>query len=715
MATIKSSLVLNDRMTSVLNKINTAMAVTINSCETMARTTEQPFDVSKFNSARVAIGEVNAEIQEMQTYYQSAAAGQEKLNQKISQGKSEAGALIGKIKGVAGAYFGLTAIKSVVNNAINYASDLQEVQNVVDVTFGASSETVDSWADNTLYSFGLSELAAKQYAGTMGAMLKSSGLTGKAVDSMSMKIAELAGDMASFYNLKTDEAFAKIRSGISGETEPLKQLGINMSVANLEAYAMSQGIAESYNEMTQAEQILLRYNYLLSATSDAHGDFARTSDSYSNQVKLLKANWQDFTGELAQSALPILASGIRVLNGGIKGLAENWSVISPLAAGLVAVVGTYTAALAAHKAVLIGSAVAKGIGTVIEYVYAKSVLKSAEAAGIKTAGLTVETAATAGLTTATGAAVGAEAALQIATAKSTVAQASFNTTLLACPITWIVIAVIGLIAGLVALCNWFAKTQGISTDCFGAIVGGVYVVGAAFKNIGLWIANVFLGIWNAGDALIYNIVTAFENGLLNVQSFFYNLASSALNVIGRIAEALNALPFVEIDYQGLYGKADEFASKAAMAQGAKGEYKDVSEAFMAGYNTHDVFADGWAKDAFTQGATKYNEWKAAKGSNEPEEENDFESMLNEITGNTGSTAGSAGKISDSLDKTNEELEWIRDIAEREVINRFTTAEVKVDFTGMTNQISNDMDLDGVIAAFTGKFKESLQTAAQGVY
>lgn len=706
MATIKSSLVLSDRMSAVLNKINTAMGTVINSCETMQMATGQAVDVHQWDAARVAIGEAGTAIQEMETYYNSAAAGQDKLNKKIHDGTSEAGALLGKIKSVVGAYVGFAAIKKVVGDAIDYASDLQEVQNVVDVTFGASSATVDKWAKNTLYSFGLSELSAKQYAGTMGAMLKSSGLTGKSVDSMSMKLAELAGDMASFYNKETDEAFAKIRSGISGETEPLKQLGINLNVANLEAYALSQGIKKSYNSMSQAEQVMLRYNYLLSATNDAQGDFARTIDSYANQTKLLKENWKDFTGNLAQSSLPILASGVKVLNSGIRGLAENWNMIAPVAMGLVSIVGAYTAALAVNTVVQGASLLTTKLKEIADYRQAKATLKAAKAAGVDTVAIGTNASAKSASAAASAAAAAGFSAEAIATHNATVAQTGFNVALFSCPITYVVLGIILLAAGLGVLCNWFAKTQGISTDCFGAIVGGAYVAWEAIKNAGLWVANVFLGLSSAGEALMYNIDVAFYNGLANVQAYFYDMAAGALNAIGRIAEGLNALPFVSIDYQGLYDKASAFTAKAVDARANKSEYKDVSAAFESGYNTHTVFTEGWAKDAFTQGATKYNEWKAAKGA---------DNNWDEVAGNTASIASSAGSIAASLDKTNEELEWIRDIAEREVINRFTTAEVKVDFTGMTNQISNDMDLDGVISGFVGKFKESLETAAQGVY
>ena len=129
--------------------------------------------------------------------------------------------------------------------SIALASDLEEVQNVVDVTFGDNASEINAWARGAKSAFGMSELNAKRFSGTIGAMMRSMGLAGDEVQDMSMNIVALAGDMASFYNLDHDTAFEKLRSGISGETEPLKQLGINMSVANLEAFALSEGITKT--------------------------------------------------------------------------------------------------------------------------------------------------------------------------------------------------------------------------------------------------------------------------------------------------------------------------------------------------------------------------------------------------------------------------------------------------------------------------------------
>ena len=213
---------------------------------------------------------------------------------------------------------------------VETASDLQEVQNVVDVTFGKSTQAVNDFAKSAASAYGLSELSAKQFTGTMGAMLKSMGLNEDAVLDMSTDIAALAGDMASFYNLDPEEAFAKLRSGISGETEPLKQLGINMSVANLEAYALAQGIETAYKDMTQAEQATLRYNYLMQATADAQGDFARTSDSYANQQKILQLNLENLGAAIGTKLLPYLTGFSSALNGLLSGETDVQTFVSEL-------------------------------------------------------------------------------------------------------------------------------------------------------------------------------------------------------------------------------------------------------------------------------------------------------------------------------------------------------------------------------------------------
>ena len=212
------------------------------------------------------------------------------------------------------------ALWNLAKESRDAASDLREVQNVVDVTFGDSAGQINAWAQTAIKQFGLTETKAKQFTSTLGAMMKSAGLAGPEIVTMSEDLAGLAADMSSFYNLDFDTAFQKIRSGISGETEPLKQLGINMSVANLNAFALEKGLSKTFEKMSQGEQISLRYQYLMKATADAQGDFARTSDGYANSLRLLEANIESIKTKLGTFLIPAFESATGFLNAFIEEL-----------------------------------------------------------------------------------------------------------------------------------------------------------------------------------------------------------------------------------------------------------------------------------------------------------------------------------------------------------------------------------------------------------
>lgn len=206
------------------------------------------------------------------------------------------------------------ALLNIGKEAINAASDLEEVQNVVDTTFGEQGAAkVESWAKKAGQQFGLTETQAKRFTSTLGAMMKSAGLAGDEIVGMSTDMAGLAADMASFYNLDFDTAFQKIRSGISGETEPLKQLGVNMSVANLEAFALQKGLDKTFSEMTQGEQVMLRYQYLMQATADAQGDFAKTADGFANSERRIETAIETIKtkgGEILMNVIGPLTTGL---------------------------------------------------------------------------------------------------------------------------------------------------------------------------------------------------------------------------------------------------------------------------------------------------------------------------------------------------------------------------------------------------------------------
>jgi len=242
---------------------------------------------------------------------------------------------LGKVALVAGAAIvaGIGAGAAIGYKLAESASNLSEAQNVVETTFKKSGKAIEAWAKTTAKTAGISETASTQYVGFMGAMLKSSGLSEKASEGMSKSLVQLTGDMSSFYNVDTKDMWEKLRSGISGETEPLKALGINMSVANLEAYALADGIKKPYKEMTQGEQTQLRYNFLMNATKDAQGDFGKTlSTSFANQVRVAQLNIETLGQKLGTKLLPAFNSMFKWVN-------DNMPLIESIANRVFNVIG----------------------------------------------------------------------------------------------------------------------------------------------------------------------------------------------------------------------------------------------------------------------------------------------------------------------------------------------------------------------------------------
>lgn len=390
--------------------------------------------------------------------------------------------------------------------------------------------------------------------------------------------------------------------------------------------------------------------------------------------------------------LATVATGVLdLLINGAAFVVDNWSWISPIVYGLVA-------AFIAYNAVAL---ITNGINAAM-----------ALAEGVKAAALMMSTGAT---------------------FAQTAAQYGLNAALAACPITWIVVLVIALVAAIYAACSAIAKFTGIANSGFGVICGGINVVVQFFVNLGLTIANIALGIWNALGACAQNIGIAFSNVISGVQAWFYNLLSTALTVVAGICEALNKLPFVEFDYSGITNAASDYAAKAAEASGNIQDFVSVGDAFNEGMSTFDTWQNGWVGDAFNAGAnwgdgvasgisdavgglfdmdlgaaTDYGAGGLGTGGY-----GDF--AMDDLLGNTGQTAANTGAAADALSTSTEELEYLRDIAERDAINRFTTAEVRIDMTGMTNRIEGGADLDGVISTLTDGFTEALLTAAEGVH
>lgn len=209
------------------------------------------------------------------------------------------------------------AVKKLVDfgkSCIELGSDLSEVQNVVDVTFPHMSKQIDQFAKNASTQFGLSETMSKRFTGTFGAMAKAFGFNEKAAYDMSTTLTGLSGDVASFYNISQDEAYTKLKSVFTGETESLKDLGIVMTQTALDSYALANGFGKTSANMSEMEKVALRYKFVQDQLTSAAGDFSRTSDGWANQVRILQLQFDSLKATIGQGLINVLSPVIKVIN-----------------------------------------------------------------------------------------------------------------------------------------------------------------------------------------------------------------------------------------------------------------------------------------------------------------------------------------------------------------------------------------------------------------
>lgn len=658
MAGITTAVKLNDQMTAPLRNITNAVNMMLSSWESLDSATAGGLDMGD-------VGAIRTQLHEATTALDQLGNEQQEFNSKVEHGSDALSGMAGKVAGMAAGYLSLQGAMETVKAGIDYASDLPEVQNVVDVSFGKSAASINDWSQKALEAYGLNEVTAKRYNGTLGAMLKSTGVTGDSVVDMSEKLTGLAGDMASFYNLDTNAAFEKIRSGISGETEPLKQLGINMSVANLEVYALSQGITTAYDKMSQAEQTMLRYNYLMSVTSDAQGDFARTSDSWANQTRLLSENWTEFVGKMAVNLLPTLTAGVSTLNDVILWMSENTAFITPILGAITTAVGLYTAAVLTNAA-------AKGISAVASQLHAA-----------------------------------AEARAAALTFRATVAQYGLNTALLACPITWIVSGIILVITAIYLVVAAINKVKGTSISATGVVLGVLATAGAI-------VLNTIIGVINAAIQAVWTLfvepfIGVIEWVLNAVNGGFDSLDDAVKNLLGQMISRL--LSFGKIATKiidAVFGT--NWTDKLNELQNTALSWGKNENAITISRNAPTIekrfaYKDAW-NFGYNLGQSIDEKFSAANASATPE----FDALNNNVAAIAANTADTA----DALQLSNEDLKMLRNIAERQEINKYTTAEIKVEMVNHNN-ISNEMDLDGVVNLLEAKVTEALVTSAEGVH
>lgn len=663
----------------------------------------QNMDVSAANDAYLRLSQT---VSGTERYIRDNVNEQGRFNQEIRAGTIEADNLMDTIKGVVAAYVSIQSVGSVLNISDELASTTARL-NMMNDNLQTTQEL-----ENMIY------VAAQNARGSFGDMAanvaKLGNLAGDAFDSSAeivafaeqlnkqMKLSGASTQEASSAMLQLTQSLAK--GTLNGDELTSVMENGSMVVQTIADY---MGVAQGEIKDLAAEgQITsdIIVAAMLSATDETNAAFESLPMTWADVWQNMKngalvtfrpvlqrindfANStavQDFVNGAVQALAVLAAIALDVIDfmeSGAAFISENWSIIAPIVYGIVG-------ALAAYVAISTIVAVVNGIMATAAAVHAAAEMMQAGA-----------------------------------TFAATAAQYGLNAALMACPLTWIILLIIALIAIIFAVCSAIAKLTGVANSGFGVITGGINVVIQFFKNLGLTVANIALGIGNSIAALGSNIMTAFHNAICSVQAWWYDLLSTCLSVIESICAALNKLPFVEFDYSGITSAADEYAAKSAEAAGNKEDYTSISDAFNDGFSTFDTFQDGWAADAFDAGAS-WGDGVADAVSNfslsdvfgtvEIPDGQDYTPQFEGINDNLGNIAGDTGAIKDSMDITQEELKYMRDIAERDIIDKYTLAEVHIEQNN-TNNINSGDDIDGFMTKLTDSVNEAVDNMTEGVH
>ena len=671
----------------------------------------QNMDVSAANDAYLRLSQT---VSHTERYIRDNVDEQGRFNQEIQAGIQQANKLGGMIKQAVMAYVGIQGIGKVLSLSdeltqttarLNLMNDgAQSTQELFDMIYASAQEThsplmataeaIAKMGNNAGGAF----RSSAELVAFMEQVNKQFAIGGASATEQSNALMQLSQAMASGA-LRGDE-LNSILDAAPGIARTIEQ-SMGWAEGSIKSYAENGAVTAqvvkdsllSMAEETNAAYESMPYTFSKAATDIQSGAIRAFQPVLQRLNDLANSEaFQTFVDGAIQ-AMAVLAN--IVLNvfdvmGTVGSFtADNWSIISPVVYGVVVALALYAAYLGIVKGMELASAAAS---------MAHALAMSAK--------------------------IGITAALSGSTMAATAAQMGYNGALYACPIAWIIILIIALIAIIFAVCNAIAKMTGIANSGFGVITGGVNVVIQFFKNLGLTVANIALGIGNAIAALGSNIMTAFHNAICSVQAWWYDLLSTCLSVIESICASLNKLPFVEFDYSGISAKADEYAAKASEAAGNKEEYTSISDAFQEGFSTFDTFQEGWIDDAFQAGAA-WGDGIADKVSNfnlsdlfggvEMPNKDDYTPEFEGISDSLNGIADHTGNISDAMDLTEEDLKYLRDMAEQEAVNRYTVAEVSIDMSGMKNTVNSGTDLDGFMSDLTDAVNEAVDSITEGVH
>lgn len=715
MATIKSQMVLNDGMSSILKKITHVLDFTIHSFEDMKRASGEAFDPAIFQATYAEIGQINEQMDKMERYYIKAAQNQDRFNKGLLTGTGHATGLtnqIGKIAADAGAAFGVKQLFSLSDQMTSNTARLNLIADD-----GGSVEALEA---KIMASAQRSRAAYLDTASAIASMGANAGAAFSGNDELIAFMEQVNKQFVIGGASAQGQSAAMLQLTQAMAAGALRGEELNSILENAPGIARAiesyMGIAEgSIKQYAQEGAITAEVvkNALFAAADETNAKFESMPMTWgqiwtSMQNRALTvldpiltklngiANNEQFStvADGALQAFSVIASVATVTLDAVFGLGaaivDNWSWIEPIVWGVVTVMGIY-------QGIVLALAIAEGIKT-----------------AATTAATFSENAHAAALAMSTG-----------ATFSATVAQYGLNAALYACPITWIVLAIIALIAvfyAAVAAVNHFAGT---SLSATGIICGAFAVAGAFIINLILGVVNFVIGI----GVEIYNLIATFANFFANVFNdpvgAIINLFAGMFDfILGIVQSAASLIDTVlGTDMSGaVAGFRNTVATKVEEIVGEQVEVMQKLDA--SDYQIQRIeYGDAWAAgNSFGQGIEDTVGGLFSGFSTDP---SNMGADLggggagyvpyDELSKGVGDISDNTGSMAKSLEVSGEELEYLRDIAERDAINRFTTAEVKIDMTGMTNKIDGGADLDGVIRELTDGFTEALVTAAEGVH
>ncbi len=703
---------LHDNMTAVLNRQAAAADNLRENVDGVGRSTDSLNMAEQFEQANTSLGAVVSlmaqlvnETEQNGSQLSTMNERLDNLNRQTQQSQNLWGGVGTAIK-TALSFLSISKVKDFVNEVFELNNTQMTVEVQLATVLNNQGEGMDAFDQIRKKA---SEIQGKTMYGDEAMIAGAAELSTyisdpEAISSMMDTLSNYAAGMSGGGAVDTSamtEYATQLGKALDGTYDGLKKKGFELSEEQQEiiengtdmekALVLDEVIGQSWENL--AENMRQTPTGIITSIQNSIGDMgevigARLTPAF---MELANAAYNFLQSGGVQQAINdiiglltwvfgILETGIGI----VQTVIDNWSWIGPI-------VGTIAAAVIALNAATTVYNVTTGIATALKAAHQAATLLS-------TGSTLAEVAAT---KTATGAQIG------------------FNTALLACPITWIIVAVIALIGLIYLIGSKLNETAGTATSVFGVFLGGLWTVGAFFKNIGLVIANFAIGCWDALEALGGNIYICFHNAITGVQSFWYGLLSTVLTVVEGICEALNKIPFIDFDYSGVSNAAADFANKSAELANSKLDYNDLGAAFDAGNSTFETFGDGWAEEAFSEGAAigdgLYESIFGSDGGTEDDPYSyDYESMF----GDSGDPTGTEDdpihtEVDNDINIADEDLQLMRDVAEARYVQNFVTLTPTVQVSG--NTINEKADIKSMVDEIEYRLTSEIAASAEGVY